>query len=80
MNQTLSTFRTGRVRTVEVEEMYLPEPGNWPSISGNNGVVVLDNPPKEAIAETSQIREKNLTILKLLYEEVRMFQQKHLKP
>ena len=41
-------------------------------------VSYLDNPPEEAIADSSQIKEKNGTI-KLAHEEVKMFNQKHLK-
>ena len=41
-------------------------------------VPYLDNPSEEAIADSSQIKEKNGTI-KLAHEEVKMFNQKHLK-
>ena len=42
---------------MQVEEIYLLEPGNWPTISENTGAI--DNPPEEAIAESSPIREQH---------------------
>ena len=53
---------------VELKEMHLPEPGNWPNISENN-------PSKNAIPESSPITEQHKTI-KLLNDEVWMLQQK----
>ena len=41
--------------------------------------VYLDNRSEEAISESSQMKGQHETV-KLLYEEVRILQQKHLKP
>ena len=51
----------------EVEEMYLPKPWNWSSISENTRVM-LENPLEGTIYESSQIKEKHETT-KLLNEE-----------
>ena len=42
-------------------------------------VPYLNSPSKETVSESSQIKEQHTT-MKLLNEEVRMLQQKHVKP
>ena len=50
----------------EVEKMYLPKPGNWPSqhlyLKINTGYNASENPSEETISECSQIRELNQKI------------------
>ena len=40
----------------EVEEMYLPKSGNWPSIPENTDAM-LENASEETVSESSQIKE-----------------------
>ena len=42
----------------EVEEMYLPKPWNWSSISENTRVM-LENPLEGTMHESSQMRQQN---------------------
>ena len=51
-----------RARAVHEEEVYIPKPGNCPSISGNTGAILLHNPSEETIPESSQMKQKILII------------------
>ena len=71
--RTLSTITARRSRAVEVQEMYLLEPGNWPSIiPENTGTILLKRLYLKVVKLSS--------IMKQHAHEVWMLQQKHLKP
>lgn len=57
-----SATRVSRVSTMQVDEMYLPESGNWPTVAECTGPIprLLDNPEKAiAIWKLKTIRLLN---------------------
>ena len=69
----LSAITAGRSRAVEVQEMYLLEPGNWPSIiPENTGTIHLKKLYLKVVKLSSFMKQHT--------HEVWMLQQKHLTP
>ena len=76
MARTLSKIRADRYREMQVVEMYLLEPWNWPERSEEPNAID-DQIFGEAESESNQVKQHDT--MKLL-RKVRMLHQIHLQP
>ena len=74
MNQSFQYNQSRESQSSTNKEVYFTERANWPSISENTA----KKASAEVLSESSSINAQ-LETMKRLYQEVRMFQGKHLK-